>query len=571
MTTQNPVQYNYQDIISKRNKGVNVATIAKDYGVSRQSVMKALKKYLAKSSPEYISTSNTNIKDNIIKKKDIANIKGRLPAYGKLEPTDYHSVLTPSRWVRNFCGKGFEWDLTYLSELSLLMNSQKRYFAFLPRSYGKTTEVIGDACYWLLERKSPYLMFTAGPTGKNRIFRKIKSILKSPKVRRHYGDVAESFNSLLGEIWFKEEIYNHTDPTLKVAGRMSDVIGLHPKRIHFEDIIQTEFVGAESNELLLDWYDEVVEYLATDDTIMGGTGTRKGYYDWYSKIMKYDYMVLHKKAVNLISGEWPTLKDCKIEQTTGEDGFRTEHLYSISMNNGDFEWLYCPNWTLERLMWFRIKKLAAFESQMQNSPLPEGGLYFAKEEWLEVEPYSLTHFNDYFITVDPGYGQSKKADNTAILVCAIYEGKLYIVDGQIKKLKFDEIIQTIANYHGIYSPIQIYVETNFAQVWLQQDAGRLGIPLVGVKQKQNKIMRIDALKPYYGSGMIMMYASCPAKHALYKEYMQYDRRDSTGDKHDDGLDALALLLDKVASYLVRARSVRAYTGSSQTIDRRSKY
>ena len=541
--------------------------VAKPYNVSRQSLMKAVKKHLAAKAPDYIKSTNTNLKDNITSKPK--DHKGRLPAYGKLDPTGYHSVLTPHSWVRNFCGKGFEWELTYLSELSLLMNSQKRYFAFLPRGYGKTTEVIGDACYWLLERKSPYLMFTAGPTGKNRIFRKIKSILKSDKIRKHYGDVVESFNSILGEMWFKEEIYNHTDPTLKVAGRMSDVIGLHPARIHFEDIIQTEFVGAESNELLLEWYYEVVTYLATKNTIMGGTGTRKGYYDWYKKIMKHDYYVLHKKAINLISGEWPTIKDCKIEMVAEEDGFDTELLQDVSLKQGEYEWLYCPNHTLKDLLYDRIINLSAFESQMQNSPLPEGGLYFAKEEWLEVEPYSLTHFNDYFITVDPGYGQSKKADNTAILVCAIYQSKLYIVDGVIKKLKFDEIIQTIANYRDIYHPIQIYVETNFAQVWLQQDAGRLGLPLIGVKQKTNKIMRIDALKPYYGSGMIQIYSSCPAKHALYKEYMQYDRRDSTGEKHDDGLDALATLLDKVAHYLVRTRSVKAYTGASQS--RRESY
>lgn len=536
--------------------------IAEPYNVSRQSLMKALKKYLAASAPNYIKTSNTNIKDNITQPGK--NIAGRLPAYGKLDPTNYHSVLTPHSWVRNFCGKGFEWELTYLSELSLLMNSQKRYFAFLPRSYGKTTEVIGDAAYWLLERKLPYLMFTAGPTGKNRIFRKIKSILKSPKIRRTYGDVVESFNALTGEVWFKEEIYTHTDPTLKVSSRMGDVIGLHPARIHFEDIIQTEFVGAESNELLLEWYYEVVTYLATKDTIMGGTGTRKGYYDWYSKIMKHDYMVLHKKAINLTSGDWPTIQDCKVEQITEEDGFQTEIMHEVSLKRGEYEWLYCPNHTLEGLLWDRITNLSAFESQMQNSPLPEGGLYFQKNEWLEIEPYSLTHIDDYFITVDPGYGQSKKADDTAILVFGIYQGKLYIVDGLIKKLKFDEIINTIYNYYKIYSPIQIFVETNFAQIWLQQGSDYAGLPVVGIKQKQNKIMRIDALKPYYSNGMIFVYRSCPARHALYKEYLQYDRRDSTGDKHDDGLDALATGLNKTAHYLVRTRSVRAFTGASQT-------
>ncbi len=562
MTSQQPVVYDFPDIISKLNAGLTQATIAKPYGVKRQNLMKALKKHLAKTAPNYIKTSNSNLKEVITTRKN--ELKGRLPVYGKLEPTRYHSVLTPSRWIRNYCGKGFEWELTYLSELSLLMNSQKRYFAFLPRSYGKTTEVIGDACYWLLERKSPYLMFTAGPTGKNRIFRKIKSILKSPKVRREYGDVVDSFNALTGEIWFKEEIYNHTDPTLKVSGRMSDVIGLHPARIHFEDIIQEEFKGPESNEALYEWYNEVVEYLATEKTIMGGTGTRKGISDWYSRIMKQNYYVLHKKAVNLLSGDWPTIKDCKVEQIAGEDGFFTEIIHDINLNRGEYEWLFCPNWSLKALMIRRIMNLTSFESQMQNNPLPESGLYFQKNEWLEIEPYSLTHINDYFITVDPGYGQTKKADNTAILVCGIYNGKLYIVDGLIKKLKFDEIIQTISTYRDIYHPIQIYVETNFAQIWLQQDAGKRGLPLIGVKQKQNKIMRIDALKPYYSSGMIMMYRSCPARHTLYKEYLQYDRRDSSGDKHDDGLDALATLLDKTAHYLVRTKSVRAYTGASSS-------
>jgi predicted phage terminase large subunit-like protein len=555
------VQYNLPELINQRNKGVILNIIAQQYNVSRQALSKALKKHLAKSinsSTDYIKSTNTNIKGNISTRPP--GSRTRLPAYGKVEPTKFHSSLTPSRWIRNYCGKGFEWELNYLSELSLLMNTQKRYFAFLPRSYGKTTEVIGDCAYWLLEKRLPYLMFTAGPTGKNRIFRKIKSILKSPKVRRDYGDVADSFNALTGEIWFKEEIYEHTDPTLKVSGRMSDVIGLHPKRIHFEDIIQEEFKGPESNEALYEWYNEVVEYLATEDTIMGGTGTRKGISDWYSKIMRQNYYVLHKKAINIIGGDWPTIQDCKVEQIAGENGFFTEIIHDVDLSAGEFEWLYCPNWSLKALMIRRIMNLSSFESQMQNNPLPESGLYFSKDDWIEVPPFDLSHIDDYFISCDAGYGQSKSADNTAIIVGGIYAGKLYIVDGMIKRLKFDEILDQINTYRFVYKPHQIFVETDFAQVWLKQEGQKKGLSIVGVKQKTNKIMRIDALKPFYNSGMIVIYSNCPAKHTLYKEYLQYDRRDSKGDKHDDGLDALATLLNKTSHYLVRTTSMKAYSG-----------
>ncbi|KKN58898.1 hypothetical protein LCGC14_0548050, partial [marine sediment metagenome] len=49
MTTSNPVVYNFSDIINKLNKGMKQQLIAEPYNVSRQSLMKALKKYLAAS------------------------------------------------------------------------------------------------------------------------------------------------------------------------------------------------------------------------------------------------------------------------------------------------------------------------------------------------------------------------------------------------------------------------------------------------------------------------------------------------------------------------------------------
>ena len=83
-----------------------------------------------------------------------------------------------------------------------------------------------------------------------------------------------------------------------------------------------------------------------------------------------------------------------------------------------------------------------------------------------------------------------------------------------------------------------------------------------VDNVKNKIMRIDALRSYYRTAIIWMYNNNPIRNQLFQEYLQYNRKESTADRHDDGLDALATLVQRISTYLVQNayKDMRAFSG-----------
>lgn len=486
--------------------------------------------------------------------------------YGGLDPIDFKSKASPNYWNAKFGGPGFHWNLTYLTTLSLFIKNSRKGFGFLPRSYGKTTRIMGDFTRYILETREPHLIISYGRGGKNRIFRRIKKLLHSKPVRLQYGDVIESSSLIDGEIWFKDELYSNNDPTLKVTTRGGEVIGMHPRRIHLEDIIQTEFKSDESNQGLFDWYNDVIKYCAVESTQITGTGTRKAKNDWYSRIIELNYELLRLKALTLIKGRYPEMSDATVEHITDEDGKVRRHIKNIDMSVGEYEVLECPNWTKYGLMEARLEDPESFESQMQNNPLPSQGLYFSKRHWQVVPSFPIGHLDAYFTSTDPGYGQSKGADNTASLVCGVFENVLYIVDGFMDKMGIDEITDGLDKNNTKYRPISNFLEENFAQVWLKQRGHAQGTPIEGVENKRNKIMRIDALKWYFKNGYIRIYNNCPIRNQLFEEYVQYNRKDSTSERHDDGLDALSMLVQKISHYLVQRtyKDMKALSGRALT-------
>jgi predicted phage terminase large subunit-like protein len=569
--------YDFQQITDLRKEEISWREIAKIYDKHHTNVMRWYlrernRRLKGKSHAIIIDKSKLAASTTLDHSKlgeDIQKTEVYLRNYGNMPITDYQSLYPQWKWRDKYLGERYNWDLMHLRRLDTFLNTTMRGFAFLPRTGGKTTNVIGDALRWILEHREPYLMFTAGPGGKSRIFRAMRRLLKSKPIRQAYGDVMEgNGNSQTGEIYFVDEIYNHADPTFKVTTRMSDIIGSHPKRIHFEDIVQQPFSGSETKEKFINWYDEVVEYLAVEGTRLTGTGTRKAVDDVYSYIIQQNFEVLREKAIEKISGRYPTEADCTFDITTDKHGFTTKQITDIDLSVGVFEYLECPNWSPKYLHSKRVLKLQAFESQMQNNPLPESGLYFDRDDWIEVDPYPLKHLNNYFITVDSGYGQSKKADNTAILVLGIFNSECFIVDGFIGRIAFDVILDKIEKFQQLYEPMQTFVQTFFAEIWIKQRGAARGINMTNVEDKRNKIMRIDALKPWYNQHTIKVYKTLPCKQLLFQEYIQYNRRDSTADRHDDGLDALATGLDKLTHYLVRTEGLRAYTGSQYQSDKR---
>lgn len=474
----------------------------------------------------------------------------RLGKYGTKPPTLFISDLTHDQWIVKYCG--FTWFLDYLTELRQFLWEVFRGLGLLPRGHGKTISVICIFARWILEKRQPVLNITNGPAGSRRIFNAIKTILESDAVRKDYGDVYQSCNKTTFEIYLRQELraHNSPDPDFKTAGLKGEFIGLHPEWIHYEDIIQQESKNEEIKEDLERFHEEVIEFCASSDSArITMTSTRKGLTDFNNYLMDQNYRVLHYKAIELVKGDYPNSNHFITEIV--EDGGVTRQIITGIEEIGEYKTLQCPHYSLQRLLISRTRDLEAFESQMQNNPLPSSGLYFDANKWVETD-IELRLIKSRFQACDPGYGETKQADNTAVIVIGIYNGKAIIIDGFMDKIDpFDDLPKILRDNVTKHNINQSYLETEFWQIMLKKQIQTSGLKISGVKSdKKNKLMRIDSLKPYFTEGLIEIHKDCPIKDKLKIEYLQYNQRDSTANRKDDGLDALEMVIRKTSYYVV---------------------
>lgn len=570
LTTNTQVD-EYEYIEEQLRQGHSIRSIARALGKDHSNLTKWIKKQRAKRHPKVLqetetitereseapyssnialSPSQSQISNKADSPANVVNIS-RIK-YGNLNATGYISDLNDDDWIRKYCGVNYSWTLDYLTELRSFIRTKDKCAVYEPRGHGKTLSVIGLFARDVIEKHIPILMIVSGPTAARRIYKEFKRILRSVVVREDYGDVADGFNLTTGEITLKEELVNYIDPAIKIVGRGGDIIGSHPMRIHLEDIIQEEFKAEESNEGLMEWFTEVVNYCAINETKISVTGTRKGVDDFYSHLPLYNFEILHKRAIELIKGHYPSTEDLIKELYDDGSGLMRERILGINIpTDSEYKTLNCPNHPLERLLIEKTLHGESFESQMQNNPLPSTGLYFKTEDFIVIEhtKYNANDYVDYYLFLDPAYGTSNKADNTALMVICVMPPKLVIVDGIIDHLTWSEMENWAKHYIDRYNPHIFYVEENFSQIWIKQATQAQGWPVMPIKQNKNKIMRIAATKVHWIEKRIEILRDAPLREKLYTEYVLFDEKPSTSTKKDDGLDCVAMACEHLAQYV----------------------
>ena len=288
-------KYDFDEITEFRLNGKTWRQISDYYGVKHPAVMnwykrEKLRRAQLQSGPERVL--GKRIKQNFQDTGHVSRLRNNssapppnTPGRHKLSPTNYISPLSNDEWIVKYCGRGYDWELDYLTEMRDFLWDNHRGLCLEPRGHGKTQSIIALFVRHILEKRTPILNINAGSGNSRRIFKEVKRFLESEQIRLDYGDVIESANKTTMEIVLKPELSTGSpDPNLKCVGRGGEVIGLHPAWIHLEDIIQEEFKNDESNDDLITWYNEVVNYLAVEDTKITVTGTRKSLADFYSWI-----------------------------------------------------------------------------------------------------------------------------------------------------------------------------------------------------------------------------------------------------------------------------------------------
>lgn len=143
---------------------------------------------------------------------------------------------------------------------------------------------------------------------------------------------------------------------------------------------------------------------------------------------------------------------------------------------------------------------AAFLQERQNQPISPDTLPFGNYQTFDTVPAGSV----CYMAVDPSLGK-KRGDWFAIGITHKKENE-YFGTGFGFKLSPDKMIDRIIEYYKIFKPLKIGVETvafqEFFKDVLKDRARKQGLvlPIVEIKHKAPKELRIDSLSPYVEDG-----------------------------------------------------------------------
>lgn len=466
------------------------------------------------------------------------------------EYTGFQSDLKVHEWILKYIPQ-FSWDEEYLEEYrnidyDLVKNQLLQILKLMPRDTGKSVSDIGIYAKHIADADYKIGVVVAGRGMKNKIWTRILRTLRSKEVVDEYGHTVDWVNKSEGIIqsykWSRDEEDAGLDFAFQIVTRGGELIGSHFDIIYFHDIIQEEFKSTESNESLIDWFENVIWYITHN---IVATGTRKAVEDFYYTLKKKGFITKHKFAVKLLTGDYPEIKDIVWETYEDEVGETHRRAVDIDISRGTYWMLPCPNFKLKDLLIDRAVNLTAFEANRQNNPLSEVGQVFHKKNWILCEPMPITNFSKCWQSIDTQFGKSEKADNTCMVVFTYYNDIMYIIDGYYGKLTYDEIGEYAINFHlryhtGQTKMLATYLHKDFAEVWLLANQFVKRIPnLHPITNRIDKMLRIKALTSPFNIQAIRIFNNLPFLNEAYKEYIQHDGKDSTATKKDDFLDALA--------------------------------
>lgn len=181
----------------------------------------------------------------------------------------------------------------------------------------------------------------------------------------------------------------------------------------------------------------------------------------------------------------------------------------------------------------------AFDSEQQNDPISGDDAPFAKciqfwvnrlEEWV------------FYGACDPSLGLKGKSRDPSALLVGGYQrvkGILNVVDAKIRKRTPDRIISDIITMQQEWRCVMWVMEAvqfqEFLRTELLKRSAIAGVPVPakGTKPLEDKLLRIEALQPFFANGQILLH---PSLTELISQLRHFPKAD-----HDDGPDALEML------------------------------
>jgi predicted phage terminase large subunit-like protein len=177
-----------------------------------------------------------------------------------------------------------------------------------------------------------------------------------------------------------------------------------------------------------------------------------------------------------------------------------------------------------------------------------------KEKYLKTFSHQEKKFQKYYISIDTASNTQENNDYSVILIFAIENFNLYVVEVLRKKLEYSQLKNELLNYIKQYNPINILIENKGSGICLIQDFKR-NHNIKAINPKGSKEDRLLRRLYFFEQEMVFLNKEMKEIEEFKRELISFPKV-----KHDDQLDALVQAIEFTASLQdlnnkVRIRSI----------------
>lgn len=478
----------------------------------------------------------------------------------------------PRRWEGSLWDWGFEYVPHYLtkdpSDMHLWLSDQlgdfheergQRMAVLGPRGSAKSTWAsFIYALFCAVEGIEPYIFIVSDTASQANLF--IEAIQGELESNWALADAyPESVG--IGPVWRQNTIQLNNGTTIEGLGTGSRIRGRRrrqerPTLIIGDDLENDDHAAsAVMRERSNNWFNKALLKAGTPRTnvIVLGTALHRE-----CIIMRLVKTVpgWKRKEFKAIE-EWPTRMDlwaeweeiyCDIDDADAPDKASKYYKKNKKKLHEGSKVLWEAEEDLLTLMKMRVEEgRTAFEAEKQGNPInpescewPED--YFGPDIWFSEWPKGP--YQVRIIALDPSKGKdAKKGDYSAFIKFGRHKGTIYI-EADLQRRPVPQIIADGVGHWLSFPCDGFAVESNQFQELLQDDfiraceeAGILEMPIFGLDNRVNKLVRIRRLGPYLSKKRFRFKTNSPGTRLLVNQLKDFP----VGD-HDDGPDALEMAL-----------------------------
>lgn len=215
------------------------------------------------------------------------------------------------------------------------------------------------------------------------------------------------------------------------------------------------------------------------------------------------------------------------------------------------EALWPERHSLEKLIDSQKKNPYAFEALYQQNPSPKGGNYI-RGDWFDITHENILPDDIVWdMWIDGAYTKSTTNDPSGIMVCGMYNNKLYIKTFIEAYMELPELINTVksaAQANGVNAKSRVFVEPKASGKSLVQMLRNDGLNMVEIEGplvSQGKEARIHTASPTCNArGVVLIDGS-------WNKTFIHQLEGFPGAKHDEAVDLLGYAVER---YFVKRQS-----------------